>query len=142
MCACVCVCRAYAYVHAHAHAHAQRVLADLGLDIRHITAERFPLPSLSSRLQDVALNVHAGTGFNMIRGLDPARYSVEDLMIMYMGIVSHVGSELGVQNRRGDVICERSSFYSQLANRGISSVVESRWIPADMLALPLGSTVP
>lgn len=80
--------------------------SDLGLDFRRITAENFPLPGLGPRLKDVAVNIHAGTGFNLIRGLDPARYSVEDFMIMYMGITSHIGSQRGVQNRRGDMICE------------------------------------
>lgn len=79
---------------------------ELGLDIRNVNAENFPLPNVGQLLQDIAVNIHDGTGFNIIRGLKPAHHSTEDFMTIYLGIASHVGSQRGVQNRRGEMICE------------------------------------
>lgn len=74
------------------------------LDGHLINSENFELPTLGAQLKQVAINLHAGTGFNVVRGIDPTKYGPEDLMTMFLGVASHVGNQRGVQNNAGDMI--------------------------------------
>lgn len=60
-----------------------------------VTKETFPLPSLASRLNDLALNLHTGSGFAVVRGLDTRDFSDEDNLLIYLGISSWIGSQRG-----------------------------------------------
>ncbi|KAF3032513.1 hypothetical protein E8E11_002070 [Didymella keratinophila] len=54
----------------------------------------FPLPTeLKHRLRTISHNLHKGVGLAVLRGLDPKRYSDEDNLIIYTGIVSWIGRE-------------------------------------------------
>lgn len=78
---------------------------DLGLDGDCVARDNFPLPNLQHRLNAFALELHKGKGFFSIRGLDPARYSQEDNLILFLGISSYIGERRGRQDRRGNMVC-------------------------------------
>ena len=70
-----------------------------------VSQETFPLPtSLAERLKDVAKNLHIGFGFNIIRGLDPSRYTALDNTLIYLGITSYIAPHRGVQDSGGSMI--------------------------------------
>lgn len=74
-----------------------------GLLLGGFDASDFPLPSLKAKLAEVRKEVVYGQGFVLMRGIDPERYSVEDLELIYWGIGSYLGSGLG-QNANGDLL--------------------------------------
>jgi hypothetical protein len=83
-----------------------------GLDGDKVSRVNFPIPQLQARLQKAASDLHLangqGKGFCIVRGLDPARYSAEDNVILHLAIASHVGGDIrGVQDRRGNVLGEK-----------------------------------
>lgn len=67
----------------------------MNVSLASITKETFPLPNLASRLEELALNLHEGSGFAVLRGLDTKELSAEDNMLIYLGICSWVGSQRG-----------------------------------------------
>ncbi|KAI1204572.1 Clavaminate synthase-like protein [Annulohypoxylon truncatum] len=76
----------------------------LELDGDEVTRERFPLPNLESQLEQCALEVHRGIGLCIIRGLKPERYSVEDNIVLFLGLSSFIGDQRGLQNSKGDML--------------------------------------
>jgi hypothetical protein len=78
----------------------------IGLNLRFesISQELFPLPTLSSKLKDLAKVLTNGVGFFLIRGLDPKQYSSEVNLIMYLGISSYIGDKRGRQDERGNML--------------------------------------
>ncbi|KAI1849909.1 hypothetical protein JX265_013496 [Neoarthrinium moseri] len=62
-----------------------------------VNRERFPLPGLEKRLDQCALETHFGPGLCVIKGLDPRNYSIEDNMIIFLGISSYLGGMRGIQ---------------------------------------------
>ncbi|KAK7959376.1 uncharacterized protein PG986_004230 [Apiospora aurea] len=75
----------------------------LGIHGDQISRELFPLPSLESRLDRCALEVHNGTGICVIRGLE-LKYSIEDYMTIYLGISSYIGNRRGLQDAKGSML--------------------------------------
>ncbi|KAK1826342.1 hypothetical protein QBC39DRAFT_397708 [Podospora conica] len=69
-----------------------------------VTTATFPLPTLGSRLREVAVNVHLGTGFNVIRGLNPVDFSPLDNILIYLGITSYIAEVRGCQDYDGRMI--------------------------------------
>lgn len=68
--------------------------AELGLPPNMLEPDLFPLPTeLKHRLRTISHNLHKGVGLAVVRGLDPKRYSDEDNLIIYAGIVSWIGRE-------------------------------------------------
>ncbi|KAI1475347.1 Clavaminate synthase-like protein [Daldinia eschscholtzii] len=86
--------------------------AEKGLELFHeheldgdeITPRCFPLPTLRNKLEECALEVHRGRGLCIIRGLKPERYSIEDNIVLFLGISSYIGDKRGIQNSKGDVL--------------------------------------
>ncbi|PFH55786.1 hypothetical protein XA68_17618 [Ophiocordyceps unilateralis] len=76
----------------------------LGLDGDLISRKNFPLPRLGPRLDQLRREVHQGRGFGLIRGLDPRKYSVEDLTMLYLGIQSHIANRQGRQDSNGNML--------------------------------------
>ncbi|CAH0026565.1 unnamed protein product [Clonostachys rhizophaga] len=76
----------------------------LGLDGDHITKDTFPLPNLASKLDIVRQDLHNGKGFGLVRGLDPKKYLVEDLTMLYLGIQTHVANQTGRQDSKGNML--------------------------------------
>lgn len=66
--------------------------------------ETFPLPTIQTQLARVALDVHQGRGFAIVRGLDARKYTAEDSAIIFLGIASYIGEQRGVQDKRGSVL--------------------------------------
>jgi hypothetical protein len=79
------------------------------MDGDEVTSNLFPLPGLEARLRRCAEELHRGSGTCVVRGLDPARYSVEDNTILYLGIASYIGDQRGVQNTAGDMLSTSAS---------------------------------
>lgn len=42
----------------------------------------------------------------MIRGLDATCYTAEENTIIYLGIASYIADQRGIQDRKGNVLCE------------------------------------
>ena len=71
-----------------------------------MSRDNFNLPNLSRTLDQVQHDIYEGRGFAVIRGLDPKKYSVEDLTMIYLGLQSYVGDELGRQDKKGNMLGE------------------------------------
>lgn len=77
----------------------------MSLDNSSISARTFRLPEeLAGRLKAVSAECYSGVGFNIIRGLDPAKYSAADNVIIYAGIASHVAPERGFVDRKRESV--------------------------------------
>ncbi|KND95038.1 hypothetical protein TOPH_00091 [Tolypocladium ophioglossoides CBS 100239] len=76
----------------------------LGLDGDLITRENFPLPNLGLKLNQLRRDIHEGRGFGLIRGLNPRKYSVEDLAMLHLGIQVHVANRQGRQDKKGNML--------------------------------------
>lgn len=79
----------------------------LAIDLSEISPSTFILPkSLSTRFKQVSNQVYNGIGFNVIHGLDPARYTPEQNVIIYAGIAAHVAPQRGFLDRNAQrVLC-------------------------------------
>lgn len=66
----------------------------------------FPLPTLGPKLLALSHDVHSGKGFCVIRGLNPAAYTVEDLTLVYLGVQSYIAEQRGRQDKRGNMLGE------------------------------------
>lgn len=69
-----------------------------------VSTGTFPLPKLGDRLTAIARNIHLGTGFNVIRGLDPTDFSPLDNVLLYLGITSYIAEIRGCQDYDGRMI--------------------------------------
>ncbi|RSL47907.1 hypothetical protein CEP54_013157 [Fusarium duplospermum] len=76
----------------------------LGLDGDFISRDNFPLPNLGLQLNKICRDVHHGKGFGLIRGLNPQKYSTEDLALLYLGIQSYIANRHGRQDRKGNML--------------------------------------
>lgn len=76
----------------------------LGLDGDLVEPANFPLPTLGAKLEELSRDVHQGRGFCVIRGIDPASYSVEDLSLVYLGVQSYIAEQRGRQDKRGNML--------------------------------------
>lgn len=63
----------------------------------------FPLPGLAGRLEDISDEIQFGRGFQVIRGLQPGRYSVDELKMIFWGLGQYLGTGI-VQNKQGELI--------------------------------------
>ncbi|KAI1076677.1 Clavaminate synthase-like protein [Whalleya microplaca] len=75
-----------------------------GMDGDEVRRECFPLPSLQGRLDQCALEIHHGSGMCIIRGLNPEDYSVEDNIILFLGLADYIGDQRGVQSTKGAML--------------------------------------
>ncbi|KJZ78315.1 hypothetical protein HIM_02353 [Hirsutella minnesotensis 3608] len=83
---------------------ALRQFKALGLDGDLISRWNFPLPGLGPRLDELRQEVHQGRGFGLMRGLDPRKYSVEDLTMLYLGVQSYIANRQGRQDSKGNML--------------------------------------
>ena len=72
-------------------------------EVLDVTAEDFPLPTLSPKLHDIAEELVNGRGFARIAALDVERLGAEDASWMYWGIGMHLG-EPWPQNAKGHLL--------------------------------------
>lgn len=92
--------------------------AELGLYGSEVTPDTFPLPTLGPKLQQVAVDIHRGRGFAVVRGLNPDEFSPEDNVLIFLGISSYIGAQRGRQDEEGNMLSESPdpSFRGQPAN--------------------------
>ncbi|RSL66787.1 hypothetical protein CEP54_003580 [Fusarium duplospermum] len=109
--------------------NALRVFKALGLDGDLVSRDNFPLPTLGPRLDEIRRDVHDGKGFGVIRGLDPLKYSIEDLTVMYLGIQSYIANRHGRQDRKGNmlvhIVADNSSKLKAGHHRHSTSPIEA-----------------
>ncbi|KAM5350994.1 hypothetical protein ACJ41O_003717 [Fusarium nematophilum] len=74
----------------------------LGLPLGNISPSTFPLPKLHPELRRLSDELHKGHGFFVIRGIDVAKHTREDNIIIYVGISSHVAPQRGRQDSKFD----------------------------------------
>ncbi len=63
----------------------------------------FPLPVLAPRLAEITEELETGRGFVLLRGLQPDRYSEEQINAIYYGLGLNMGEPVG-QNPKGDLL--------------------------------------
>jgi hypothetical protein len=84
------------------------VLANTGIahevDGNLVNTNNFPLGQLGNKLRDICHEVHNGKGFFVIRGLDPAKYTVEDSTAIFLGIQSYIAEQRARQDDKGNMI--------------------------------------
>ena len=64
----------------------------------------FPLYRLQRTLDSVAEDIHNGKGFCVLRGLEADRYCLEDGMIVFLGIQSHIAEKRLRQDELGNML--------------------------------------
>ena len=79
-------------------------LLGLGLDGNEVCCQNFPLPTLGPRLRSLALEIHQGRGFFVLRGFNPDDYDTEDNLLLFLGISSYIGEKRGQQDGEGSMI--------------------------------------
>lgn len=77
-----------------------------GLYGSDVSPSTFPLPTLGPRLLKLALAVHSGRGFALVRGLNPDDFSQEDNVVVFLGISSYIGPKRGRQDEEGNMLSE------------------------------------
>ncbi|KAM0527200.1 hypothetical protein ACHAO3_004795 [Verticillium nonalfalfae] len=75
-----------------------------GQDGGNVTRDTFKLPVLGDTLCQVSQDVISGRGFAVVRGLDPRKYCVEDLTLLYLGIQVYIANEQGRQDKKGNML--------------------------------------
>ena len=76
-----------------------------GFAIHEFSKKLFSLPSLGPRLEQYRSVLHEGVGVNILRGLDPTRYTPERNMRIFVGIAKYFGTHFGRQNLMGEKMC-------------------------------------
>ncbi|KAF3012309.1 hypothetical protein E8E14_000041, partial [Neopestalotiopsis sp. 37M] len=76
----------------------------LELDGDFINSKNFSLPTLGPKLEDIRQTIYDGRGFSVIRGINPANFSIEDLTMIWLGIQTHVADQRGCQDHKGNMI--------------------------------------
>jgi hypothetical protein len=66
-----------------------------------MAAADFPLPSLADLVDDIRDELEDGSGIVMLQGIEPGRYSPDELKILYAGICRKIGTPV-YSNRSGE----------------------------------------
>ncbi len=80
---------------------ALRAATARGLDWSALTAESFPLPTLSRAMADVAEELENGRGAVKLTGVPVDRYGEKDLRALFYGLGSHIGTPVPQNGGRG-----------------------------------------
>jgi hypothetical protein len=103
---------------------AVRRVREAGRQLESVTQSDFPLPTFGARLRRLLAEISDGRGFVLVRGLNDARFSREDLPFAYWGIGTHLGDP-ATQNADhhllGHVRDEGRKFGQALDARGYHS---------------------
>lgn len=84
-------------------AQAARYAIATGRPLESLGRADFDVPTIASRLAEIAHELEAGRGFVLLRGLPVDAYEPDVLAAMYWGIGTHLGTAIA-QNARGDVL--------------------------------------
>ena len=110
-----------------------------GRGFPNFTAEDFPLAGeFKARLAKIADILENGKGFFLLRGLPVARYSEEEINILYYGIGLHMGQPVS-QNPKGDMLGVVQNV-GDLADKNTRVYETNRYLPyhtdlSDMVGL-------
>jgi hypothetical protein len=85
--------------------HAVRRASARCLGWQSVTADDFPLPSCVDLADDISAELEDGTGIVLLQGLDPSRYSLDELRLLYAAIARQVGTFV-YSNRAGELMRE------------------------------------
>jgi hypothetical protein len=91
-----------------------------GLSLGEVGRSSFHLPVLSVKLEEWLKEIRDGRGFVVVRGLNAAEYSDEDIGLIFWGIGSYLGVPV-TQNPRGDLlghVYDHGRHYGDLDVRG------------------------
>ncbi|UPK97195.1 hypothetical protein LCI18_008130 [Fusarium solani-melongenae] len=69
-----------------------------------VNRDTFPLPNLGPKLKEVSATVHDGTGFSILRGLDPSKYSTLYNVLVYLGVTTYIADLRGCQDYDGRML--------------------------------------
>jgi hypothetical protein len=69
----------------------------------YVTRDDFPLPTLATKLADLAVDLIDGKGVALIRGVPRHRYSADDMSRIYWGVGMHLGTPWP-QNAKGHLL--------------------------------------
>lgn len=103
----------------------------LKLEIHALNTETFPLPSLHTVFRTASDNIHNGYGFTLVRGIPVDKYNIEENMMIYVGISSHIASVRGRQN---------AFFNKNATNNMITHIMDYPPSKTDKHAPPAGHT--
>jgi Taurine catabolism dioxygenase TauD, TfdA family len=76
-----------------------------GLPWEQMTAADFPLPSFAPLAEEIRDELEDGCGLLLLRGIEPERYSMDELKLLYAGLCRHIGT-LVYSNRAGEIMRE------------------------------------
>jgi hypothetical protein len=83
---------------------ANAVFEALELDGDLVNRSNFPLPNLARNLRRIQDKIHNGIGFFIIRGLDLKKYTVEDGLVIFLGVQSYIAECRARQDDVGNMI--------------------------------------
>ena len=84
-------------------AEAVRAVRARGLSLGQVGRGSFPLPNLAPKLARWLEEIRTGRGFVLVRGLNTADYSDDDVGLIFWGIGSYLGMPVR-QNPQGDLL--------------------------------------
>jgi hypothetical protein len=76
-----------------------------GVGWEAMTADHFPLPGLAPLIDDIRQELEEGSGLLLLRGIEPARYTPDELRIVYAGFCRNLGTPV-FSNRGGEIMRE------------------------------------
>jgi hypothetical protein len=126
----------------------------LGLYGSDVSPETFPLPTLGPKLRRMALDIHSGRGFAVVRGLDPDEFSQEDNVLIFLGISSYIAELRGRQDENGSMLsmhlplryyyspCVHASNVRDSAHPQLNRLQDPSTRPSNPLQLPSFSQSP
>jgi hypothetical protein len=76
-----------------------------GVRWEDMEAADFPLPAFQTLAAEIRAELEEGCGLLLLRGLDPSRYSPDELKLLYAGLCRHIGT-LVYSNRAGEIMRE------------------------------------
>ena len=91
-----------------------------GRPLAEIGPDQFPIGETKALLASVIDEIRHGRGFVVLRGLPVARYSDDDVGLIFWGLGRHLGTPL-YQNPRGDLlghVYDHGRKYGELDVRG------------------------
>lgn len=74
-----------------------------GVELKDISSQNFPLPTLHPRLEAIRNDVMLGRGFTLLRGLPVEKLSLWQTAAAFLGLGSHLG-EARSQNKHGHLL--------------------------------------
>ncbi|KAI9763861.1 MAG: hypothetical protein M1840_009045 [Geoglossum simile] len=87
----------------------------LNVPMEMLSSASFPLPTLGLILSKLARQIHNGSGFFVVRGLNPDSYSHKTSMAMYVGMSSYIGETRGRQDEFGNMLLHLTDLGSAVA---------------------------